>query len=1144
MPARTAVIARLVGTVAKAELAALSDRDLLARFSADRDQAAFAALVARHTSLVLGVCRRALPRAADPEDACQAVFLLLAQKARGTRWQPSVAGWLHTTARKVAHNARVASERRARRESRAAVPEAVSPADEMTARELAAALDAELDRLPPRYRDPLVLCYLEGLTQDEAAARLGVPRETLKSQLKRGRKKLADALAARGWELGVVLLAAVAASSADAASRRLHESILAAASGSPSDAVAALARGVTMRGITTSTKTALLIVAGVAALGLGIVPALRSPAGPPEEPRPAAADGGAVLARIRAARFRAAAPVGDARFAPGGKQVVGHAGGTLYVWDAGDGSLLRTMATGLAPLDDPTRHGEKWLAFAAHPTAGRVACGGVKDGKTHLQVWDYETGRLLAEKAGSCDALKALAWTPDGRRLLERANVGWTNPTGWKLVVRDGNLDVVRSLDLPRDFGEWSTVVRPLPGGAEVILWQGSREPTVFDLASGAVVRTLPHKVGIPSDLAVSPDGRTLAATSTEDLRLLDLPGGQTRLRLPVLRGGWEKPRPLFSPDGATVYVWDHRPVAYDVATGKEKWKATFRTLHTVRADLCDVSPDGATVLVRHGLALSRLDARTGTERDPPDAPSAPPGLAWSPDGKTLWTRMERHDRTWTAWDAASGRRLHDLLPGGFVPDDNWKLLPDLFFLGGGKEVVAGLERSESTERVGPKELLVFDAATGRCLRRLGEPLPDNLFRWTHPIGLDADGRTVVMQAFAISAPPQPPGTPLMLDPSREYTYEAIRWDPTRKAKLQDWTARGNRTTPPRHFAPYVVTLGTDTPDPGARDRKPYPARVRCYRLADGRLAHELQTDRAGVDVDRVEGNFLLAVAYDSKWITRGRTMTYAPQAPFAHDLWELPSRQKVRLFEAGEQAPVALGPGGRYVLRVVGDAGVEVYEPFVLKKAVATVAAPCRPVGFEFSPDGGRVAAALADASVVVWDATSWRDLVNERVRGEVPADLGPLWDDLGKDAAAGLRAARLLAAAGDRAVAFLGARVAARKAPDEAVVRRLIADLDAPAFATREQAEKDLRDLAGSAEAPLRQELRAKPSPEARRRIERLLAAVETRQLTAAEVREVRAVQALAWTDAAARPLLAKWAQGDPSAALTRAAAAAAGR
>src|SRR5262249_49158708 len=143
----------------------------------------------------------------DAEDACQATFLVLAQKAKGNRWQPSVANWLFTTARKVAHNARVAARRRARREAQAAVPEAVQPVDRMTGAELLAARDEELDRLPPRYREPLVLCYLEGLTRDEAAARLGVPAATLKTRLERGRKRLGDALTRRDCTLGAGLLA-------------------------------------------------------------------------------------------------------------------------------------------------------------------------------------------------------------------------------------------------------------------------------------------------------------------------------------------------------------------------------------------------------------------------------------------------------------------------------------------------------------------------------------------------------------------------------------------------------------------------------------------------------------------------------------------------------------------------------------------------------------------------------------------------------------------------------------------------------------------------------------------------------------------------------------------------------------------------
>src|SRR5262245_31488528 len=123
--ARAAVLRRLVGEVAKAELSATPDRELLRRFADDGDQAAFAALVRRHTGLVLGVCRRSLPTQADAEDACQAVFVILAQKAATQRWQPSIANWLYTTARKVARDARLAAARRARREGAAAVPEAV-----------------------------------------------------------------------------------------------------------------------------------------------------------------------------------------------------------------------------------------------------------------------------------------------------------------------------------------------------------------------------------------------------------------------------------------------------------------------------------------------------------------------------------------------------------------------------------------------------------------------------------------------------------------------------------------------------------------------------------------------------------------------------------------------------------------------------------------------------------------------------------------------------------------------------------------------------------------------------------------------------------------------------------------------------------
>src|SRR5262245_63231150 len=137
MAHRTTTMSYLARSLTAGDAEVRTDRDLLSRFVIARDQDAFAALAARHGGMVHGVCRRALPGVADAEDACQAVFLLLAQKAARVRWNSSVAGWLYTAARRVAGNARRSAERRARREARAAVPEAVAPGDALTGRAVA-----------------------------------------------------------------------------------------------------------------------------------------------------------------------------------------------------------------------------------------------------------------------------------------------------------------------------------------------------------------------------------------------------------------------------------------------------------------------------------------------------------------------------------------------------------------------------------------------------------------------------------------------------------------------------------------------------------------------------------------------------------------------------------------------------------------------------------------------------------------------------------------------------------------------------------------------------------------------------------------------------------------------------------------------
>jgi RNA polymerase sigma factor (sigma-70 family) len=197
---------------AVAESSSATDRELLARFAQAGDETAFEVLLRRHAALVLGVCRRVLGNDADAEDACQATFLILARKAATTAWQDSVAGWLHRTAHRLACQARLAASRRARHEQQARTRPSANPLEQLTAQELLGILDEELLRLPERYRAPLVLCYLQGATRDEAAAQLGCPPTTVKSWLARGREKLHRAVQRRGLTLAGVLGATVLAS--------------------------------------------------------------------------------------------------------------------------------------------------------------------------------------------------------------------------------------------------------------------------------------------------------------------------------------------------------------------------------------------------------------------------------------------------------------------------------------------------------------------------------------------------------------------------------------------------------------------------------------------------------------------------------------------------------------------------------------------------------------------------------------------------------------------------------------------------------------------------------------------------------------------------------------------------------------------
>jgi RNA polymerase sigma factor (sigma-70 family) len=243
-----------------AEVARPTDRELLERFATQHDGAAFEALVRRHGPMVLGACRRVLGSSADADDVFQAAFLVLAKKAATGRWRDSIASWLYRTAVQLARKARTAAARRARHEARVLPRLSGCPLEELSARELLDILDEELLGLPDRYRAPLVLCYLQGATRDEAARELGCPPATLKCWLERGRQRLHDAVRTRGLTLPAVLGAALAGSAAQAVTGAVVQGVARAAS--------AVLAGRPLSGLV-STPVIHLVEGGVRAMLLG-----------------------------------------------------------------------------------------------------------------------------------------------------------------------------------------------------------------------------------------------------------------------------------------------------------------------------------------------------------------------------------------------------------------------------------------------------------------------------------------------------------------------------------------------------------------------------------------------------------------------------------------------------------------------------------------------------------------------------------------------------------------------------------------------------------------------------------------------------------------------------------------------------------
>jgi RNA polymerase sigma factor (sigma-70 family) len=369
--------------------AADTDAVLLGRFAQRRDEDAFADLVARHGPMVLNVCRRVLGDAHAAEDAYQATFLVLARKAGSVRRPDALAGWLYGVASRVARKARSAGARR-REGALAGTPEPPDPRPdplaELTARDLLRVLEEEVQRLPEAYRLPVVLCCLEGLSQEEAARRLCWTAGAVKGRLERGRRRLRERLARRGLALSaalaVVEVTHVGAAGVPALPAAAPARVLALAEGALRSSTAGkwqLAVGLLV--------AAVVVAAGAA----GLAYPRREPSA---APRPRAEEKAAhtdrygdplplhALARLGTVRFRPGGPVAGVAFSPDGKLIAsGGYDGFLRLTDSTSGKEVRRFGGGLRGCV---------VAFAPD---GKTLASASLEGQVSL--WEAATGKAV-----------------------------------------------------------------------------------------------------------------------------------------------------------------------------------------------------------------------------------------------------------------------------------------------------------------------------------------------------------------------------------------------------------------------------------------------------------------------------------------------------------------------------------------------------------------------------------------------------------------------------------------------------------------------------------------------------------------------------------------------------------------------------
>src|SRR5579883_1037865 len=1170
-------IRHLIGSDPAADM---SDRQLLERFLADRDETAVEALVRRYGPLVFGVCRRVLHDTHAAEDAFQATFLVLIRKASTLIRCERLGGWLYRVAYRLALRARANEASRRQREAQAARREADNTCHNSTSSDLVVALEEELQKLPEKHRVPLVLCYLEGKTNEQAAQILGCPRGSMSARLTQARERLRACLDRRGYAVpsaGLAVLLASATAEAAVPLPLFANTVRAAlwftrkeaaTTGFVSTQALALAQEACRAMFLSKLKLPALLVAA-AMLGTGATMLLK--AAPQTEPPAPVVDQSPpvkrlenverlgerlpkdALARMGTTNLRHGGTVFFAAYTPDGKALV-TAGRdrTVRLWDLATSKEIRRFDWAETPPDgkeelSQEEASEKQLQqelddyalsgkAALSPDAKLVAAsrGGF------VWLWETASGKRLHCLQTGQKRLVHLAFSTDN------ASLATLSPNG-------------------RAFAVWDVVSGRCLRSIQTEL------PTSYD-RSGSVLLNDQDAIVSPSFQYVAYQWRD--PTGVRQIHIRELATGKEPP--PIHAGGFGGTLTFcFSADEKTL-MWDEwytggGIVFSDVATGKE---------------------------------LRRLGDKRAKDGTNPGRPEQTLAISLSPDGRYLDLCRESH--TIELWDLRTSKSTYPTgkptmaqLYHRFPDSVGARVHPALSFSRDSKMLISSLGgaalhqfhvdtgkliREPGNAPRAPVCTLAL-SADGKSLATFGSGDPIRFWDWTtgkesRQEGLPATATHVVFASggqFAFAVGNQitfrgkdgtktwrltdedfPPLMALALSP--DGTVLASRNFDNPEVQLWDATGKHRRSLGRLDEGPRFVADGTReaagvvvpdvvfSPD-GRCLAGAGPRRQLCLWDVDtGNLIWE-QPSQAGQVIERFtfspSGHMLASVQTDGTV-----TLYEAGSGARRTQLGEADQKNqkiylsydyygRVRIHPTRRVSPVCLAfsPDGRYLAMAKDTPTIHLWDVLDGRQVGQLKGHEGGVVSLLFSPDGKHLFSGGADTTVLTWDLSRFiSQSAGRGARLQGPA-LEALWSDLSsKDAVQAFTAMRQLCASPDEAISLLKQRVRPARAPKPEQLANLIVDLDSSRFERRRRAETELVEFGELAEPALRQALAEGPPLNVRQRLEQLLNRLSNVPPTA-KLRELRAVEVLELIgNPEARQVLERLAGGTATARLTR--------